>query len=90
MLTKFLEQVIQAGGNALEIEYRDGKEWVTAFRGPVGVGIGCLTPDEAKPLFKEMASLRKNSRITLSGKTHRLHVAGRESFGELVYRIEIR
>lgn len=89
MLNDYLGQVICAGGDALEIEYKDAKEWLTAFNGSFGIGLGCLTSIEAKPLFAEMAVLKKTRRIIVDGRTYRLRFAKRESFGEWVHRIEI-
>ena len=49
MLAEYLQKVITIGGNELEIDYRDGKEWFTAFKGPFGFGIGSLDSAKAKP-----------------------------------------
>ena len=62
MLTELLENVLHAGGDELEIEYKDRKEWFTAFDGSIGFGIGSLDSEDAKPVFKEMDELKKGSR----------------------------
>ena len=90
MLIEFLEEAVTLGCDALEIEYKDRKEWVFAFKGAVGCGIGNLDPDEAKPLFKEMNELRKKKRAILGGVSYRLVFSRYESFGEWVHRIEVK
>ena len=89
MLADLVEKSILLGGDALEIEYKDGKEWVTALRGNVGIGIGSMTCDEAKPLFDELKTLRRKRVITIQGSDYRLRFREYESFGEWVYRIDI-
>ena len=65
MLIGFLEKAVAAGCDSIEIEYKDGKEWVTAFWDCVGYGIGHLDPDEAKPMFKEMDDLKRRKEVTI-------------------------
>ena len=62
MLMEFLEKALTMGCGSIEIEYKDHKEWVFAFSGSLGAGIGCLDPDEAKPMFKEMDDLKKRAK----------------------------
>jgi len=90
MLIEFIEKAVAIGSDSIEIEYKDRKEWVFAFSGPMGVGIGCLEPDKAKPLFKEMDELKKTKRVVLGGVIYRLVFSRYESFGEWVHRIEIK
>jgi hypothetical protein len=88
MLTELLEKVLRAGGDELEIEYRDRKEWFTAFNGPIGFGIGSLASEDAKPVFKEMNELRKQ--VSIGNRTYALRFPEPESFGETVYRIQMK
>lgn len=90
MLAEFLQKVITAGGDELEIEYRDRKEWFTAFNGPCGFGIGSLDAKEAEPIFKELAELKKARRIAIGGHSYALRVRQFESFGETLYRIQMK
>jgi len=90
MLIELLARVLEAGGDVLEIEHRDRKEWVTALRGPIGFGISCLEVDEAKLLFREMDNLRRKKQVTIAGTNYRLCFSRYESFGEWVYRIGIK
>jgi len=90
MLVDYLEMVLNAGGDELEIEHRDQREWFTAFKGPVGVGIGSLDSDEAKPIFKQMKELKKAKRISIGNHSYGLRFREFESFGETVYRIGMK
>ena len=90
MLVEVLEKAVSLGGSSVEIEYRDGKEYITVFRGDIGYGIACLDSKDAKSLFKEMDGLRKEKRAVLCGAPHRLVFSRYESFGEWVHQIQIK
>jgi hypothetical protein len=90
MLLGFLEKAVTMGCDSIEIEYKDHKEWVTAFSGPVGCGIGCLDSGEAKFVFKELDELKKANRAVLCGTVYKLAFSRYESFGEWVHRIQLR
>lgn len=90
MLVEILEKAVSVGGSSVEIEYRDGKENITLFRGDIGYGIASLAGEEAKSLFKEMDDLRKEKRAALGGVMYRLVFSRYESFGEWVYRIRMK
>jgi hypothetical protein len=90
VLAKFLEKALIAGGDSIEIEYKDGKEWVTACRDCVGFGIGSLDSDEAKLMFKELDDLKKKKELTIGGVKYRLAFSRYESSGEWVQRIQIK
>jgi len=89
MLTELFQKVLQAGGNELGIEHRDRKEWFTAFKGPIGFGIGSLDSQDAEVLFKEMHEVKKGKQVTIGGRTYALIFREFESFGETVYRIQM-
>ena len=90
MLIDFLKKAVATGCDSIEIEYKDGKEWITGYWDRVGYGIGHLSHDEAKPMFKEMDDLKKKREVTIGGIRYRLAFSRFESFGEWVYRIRIR
>jgi hypothetical protein len=90
MLVEFLEKALAIGGDSIEIEYKDRKEWVTAFSDGMGYGIGCLDSDKAKPMFQEIDDLKKTKLVTIGGVTYRLVFSQQESFGELVHRIRMK
>ena len=88
MLVNLIEDALRLGAEAIEIEYKDGEEWVTAFRGNVGIGIAAFSGQEAEPLFAEFKALKRKKVITIAGTDYCLHFRKHESFGELVYRVE--
>ena len=87
MLSEFLQKAISLNADKLEIEYKDGEEWITAFRGDMGVGIGSVDSRQRDKLFEELEQFRKSKRVTLLGKMYRLRFSEYESFGETVYEI---
>jgi len=87
MLTEFLEKAIGLNADRLEIEYKDRKEWVTAFRGSLGFGIGSIDSTQSDELFADFERLRKSKRATLLGNVYRMSFSESESFGETVYEI---
>ena len=38
MLSDYLQKAMSLNADRLEIEYKDGQEWITAFRGNMGFG----------------------------------------------------
>ena len=84
------DPIIPLGANAIEMECKDGKEWIMALHSNVGFGIGCLEVDEGRFFLKEMEEMKKKRQVTLTGKRYRLVFSEYESFGEWVYRIEMK
>jgi hypothetical protein len=87
MLSEFLQKAISLNADRLEIEYKDGQKWITAFCGNMGLGIGSVDSTQRDKLFEEFEQFRKSKRVTLSGKVYRLTFSEYESFGETVYAI---
>jgi hypothetical protein len=87
MLPDFIQKAMSLNADMLEIEYRDRQEWIAAFRGAMGVGIGSVDSTERDTLFEELKQLRKSKRITILGTEYRLLFSKHESFGETVYEI---
>jgi hypothetical protein len=85
MLTELLQKAISLNADRLEIEYKDGEEWITAFCGDMGLGIGSVDPTKRDKLFEELERFRKWKRVTLLGNVYRLTFTEYESFGETVY-----
>ena len=90
MLMEFLEKAAAIGCDEIEIEYKDRKEWITGFRGCVGWGIGCLDSEKAKLIFKDMDELKRRKEVTMGGTRYQLVFSRYESFGEWVYRIQMK
>ena len=87
-LKDYLAKAVETGAEAIEIEYKDGKDWIFAYHGPMGFGLAGLDSKEAKPLFTELDELKKKKVVTLGATEYRLRFSGYESFGEWVHRIE--
>jgi hypothetical protein len=90
MLAVFLEKAAQMKADRIEIEYRDGAELVTAFRGPAGIGIGWVNATDRDTLFREMWDLEKKRTATIDGSPCHLTFSEYESFGEPVYVVGIK
>jgi hypothetical protein len=90
MLMEYLERAREIGADAIEIEYKDGKDWIFAYSGSVGAGIGSLPYSKRTAIMKEMDDLKKAKQATLGGVAFRLKFRTYESFGEWVYRIELQ
>ena len=88
MLEELLKKAIVIGAERIEIEHKDGVEWVTACRGAVGVGIANLDKAEWETVFQEMTELKKKRKVLLDNKQYFLGFSKYESFGEWVYVIE--
>jgi len=87
MLTEFLEKAIGLNADRLELEYEDRQEWVTAFCGSQGLGIGFVDSTKRDELFEDLKRLRNSKRATLLGQVYRLSFSQYDSFGEMVYEI---
>jgi hypothetical protein len=85
-----LEEALKLGGDAIEIERKDRRELVTAFVGNVGVGIGWLDSADLKEVWKEINQLKRKKHVSIGGRSIRLRFSEYKSFGERVYRVEIR
>jgi hypothetical protein len=89
-IMEFLEDAIRLGGNAIEIEHKDRRELITVFTDNIGVEIRRLDPADSKEVLKEIDSLKRKKLISIGGGVFRLSLSEYESYGEMVYRIEIR
>ncbi len=87
MLTEFLQKAMEMGADRLEIEYKDGMEMVTAFSGPMGLGIGSIDSTHRDSFFQELKEMKKSKRANVGGQSYRLSCSTYESFGETVYQI---
>ena len=89
MLEDFLKKAVEIRADRVEIEYKDGVELVTAFRGSVGISLSSVDSSHRDVLFREMEDLKKRRKATLGCNMYRLKFSKYESFGEWVYVIEI-
>ena len=91
MLEVFLRKAVEIRADRVEIEYKDGVELVTAFRGIIGIGLSSVDSSRRDVLFREMEDLKNRKKAILLGSNmYRLTFSKYESFGEWVYVIEIR
>jgi hypothetical protein len=58
----------------------------------LGICIGCLksNSDEARAVFTDMKVLRKRKEVTIGDARYRLTFSEHESFGETLYRIQMK
>jgi hypothetical protein len=87
MLPDLLQRAMALKADRLEIEYKDGAEWITAFRGNMGLGIGSVDSTKRDKLFEDLKQLKKSKQVTVLGVVYRLSFSEYESFGETVYEI---
>jgi hypothetical protein len=95
ILERVAAQAIRLGAHALEIEYKDGREWVFATSGAFGVGINSFRSSsrDATRLREDCyrISKRKGShRITVDAIDYELRCAVYDSFGEDAFHIQLR
>jgi hypothetical protein len=87
MMPDLLQRAMDLNADRLEIEYKDGAEWITAFRGNLGLGIGSVDSTKRDKLFEDLKQLKKSKQVTMLGVVYRLSFSEYESFGETVYEI---
>ena len=87
MMPDLLQRAMALNADRLEIEYKDGAEWITAFRGNMGLGIGSVDSTKRDKVFEDLTQLKKLKQVTVLGVVYRLSFSEYESFGETVYEI---
>jgi hypothetical protein len=87
MMPDLLQRAMELNADRLEIEYKDGAEWITAFRGNMGLGIGSVDSTKRDKLFEDLKQLKKSKQVTVLGVVYRLSFSEYDSFGETVYEI---
>ncbi len=92
VLADIVARAIGLGADAVEVEYKDRHEEITAMKGNVGFGIGDLPSEsaEAAALRDELWKMRRKvTTIRVSGVEYKLKVSVFDSFGETAFRLEI-
>ena len=77
---------------SIEVTYKDGREWVFANRGNIGIKIASYTSRSAdgKELRKNLyAAAKKPVRAVIGGQVYILKVTIFESFGEDAFKVSI-
>lgn len=93
VLGELVAKAVAYGADRLEIEYKDGNEQVCAMKGSFGVGIASFPSlsDEARCLLEHLHAIRrKGRRITTDAGDFLLKASTYDSFGETVYRVQMR
>jgi hypothetical protein len=95
ILERLAAEAIRLGADALEVEYKDGSEWVFAEKGPLGFGIASFpgtSPDamEIREACYRLARLKRAQRIPVDGREYEVGCAVHDSFGEDAFRLALR
>jgi hypothetical protein len=95
MIEPFAIEAIGLGADRLEVEYKDGHEWVFVVSGSLGVGIGQFrsSSPEGTRLREECYQLARKRRwhaISLDGHAYEVRCAIHDSFGEDAFRLLLR
>lgn len=93
ILEELAAEAVRLGADFLEVEYKDGREWVVAVVGEIGYGIASLdsSSQEADELRTDLYAIRKKGRrVTVDGSQHELRARVYDSFGEDAFRVQLR
>jgi hypothetical protein len=80
------------GAQSIEVEHKDGREWVFAYKGSTGIAIANYTSSgaDAKELRGNLyAAAKKPARTVIGGQVYILRVGVSESFGEDAFVVSI-
>ena len=92
IIEELASETIRAGGDAVEVEHKDGYEEAFPVKGQFGTSIGFRldrSSQEAKSLREELYKIaKKRRRLTVSGREYELRCRIYESFGEHAFRLE--
>jgi hypothetical protein len=84
--------VLSLGAESIDVEHKDGREWVFARRGSVGISIANYRSSsaDAKELRGNLyAAAKRPRRIAFFGKVYILNVRIYDSFGEDAFEVSI-
>lgn len=92
IVEEIASKTIRSGGDAVEVEYRDGYDEVYPVSGPIGTSIGFRlksSSEQAKLLRTDLYSIAKRRRcITVDGREYELRCRVYDSFGEHAFRVQ--
>src|SRR5215471_2313794 len=83
---------VSLGAQSIEVNYKDGREWVFANKGGMGIGIANYKSSSAagKKLRGNLyAAAKKPVRSVIGGQVYILKVTVFESFGEDAFAVSI-
>lgn len=84
--------VLSFGAQSIEVEHKDGREWVFAKKGGTGIGIASYTSSsvDAKELRRNLyGAAKKPVRTVIGGQVYIIKVRVFESFGEDAFEVSI-
>jgi hypothetical protein len=92
VLEDIASKTIRSGGDAVEVEYKDGYEEIFPVSGPIGTSIGFRVKSSSKEAESLRADLykiaKKKRRITVDGREYELRCRVYDSFGEDAFRLQ--
>jgi repressor LexA len=83
---------LSLGAESIEVEYKDGRQWVFANKGSVGVGIAnyASSSTDGKELRKNLyAAAKRPARTVIDGQVYILKTHIFEDFGEDAFKVSI-
>lgn len=83
---------LSLGAESIEVEYKESREWVFAYKGGTGIGIANYTSSsaDAKDLRGNLkAAAKKPVRTVIAGQVYILKVRVFDSFGEDAFAVSI-
>jgi hypothetical protein len=92
LLERLCGHALSLGAQSIEVEYKDGREWVFANKGGMGIGIANYTSSsaDAKELRGNLyAAAKKPVRSVIGGQVYILKVGVFESFGEDAFAVSM-
>jgi hypothetical protein len=92
LLEDLCEHALSCGTQSIEVECKDGREWVFARRGAMAFGIASFKSSsrDAKELRQNLYAARKKPvRAAIGGRVWILKVGVYDSFGEDAFRVRI-
>ena len=90
LLEDLCEHALSCGGQSMEVEYKDGREWVFVRKGDVAFGVANFksSSKDAKELRENLFAARKKPvRIAIGGQVWILKVSVYDRFGEDAFRV---
>jgi hypothetical protein len=92
LLEDLCEHALSCGAESIEVEYKEGREWVFARKGDIAFGTANFASSsrEAKELRENLYAARKKPvRTAIGGQVWILKAGIYDSFGEDAFRVHI-
>lgn len=92
LLEDLCEHALSCGAQSLEVEYKDGREWVWAHNGATAFSTAnfASSSSDAKELRENLNAARKKPvRTAIGGQVWILRVSVYDSFGKDAFRVSI-